>query len=179
MPVDCCFFVSLALSIAVIISGTIFTVRYRDERSYDYHLWWYCVVMVGIVLLGMLGRIGEAIYYCCITPKEWEVPPKEDKNAYLQYSVRRYIFDYMNAWSDFLLVCSFGLFIWGMYVYAKVKEHDIPYSHELWVFFLVTCWANAAIFILIFGLLALVLLVLCCAGVVAVGVCIKDCSCCV
>lgn len=178
MAIGCCTIIFMVAELVLMATGIVFIVQHKDNKDFQYHLWWWAIVGVVYIFAAFVWHIVEEILFCTgvLTPLEPvdENAPQHEKIA---YTIRAHIFDYKNAMDGALLVVFLGLFCWGMYIFVHVLNMDHnPYAHALWVWFVVTYWVLSALFCLVIIILTCVVGCACCIGGTALSVvCCQEC----
>jgi MFS family permease len=149
----CCTAICLACSIAAIVTCILFAVHAKYEMGYPYHLWYWCVIYGGLIVLAVINTIVKLMF-----PREEiiEVKPSSTGDNARLY-LKRYVYNYENPIDSLLRLAELGMFIWGCIIYSYIGMSGKPYDENLWTWFQVMFWFLVA-------WLILACCAICCAG---------------
>ena len=160
MAVGICTAICIALSLAAIISGCVFMGKHSEDKHFKYHLWWWVLVQVILLILSVIYLLIKEILLCAgllgepIGNKSNDVEKGAQK--LLKKQAMFHITKTTATFDIILLLAWIGSLIWGIYIFAKVRGDGNPYAHQLWTWFQVNLWFGVAC-------LALMSILLCCA----------------
>lgn len=159
--------------------GIAFLVQSVSQISYAYNLWWWALVYCIIIGVSILNQIVKWI----LTRTEVVEETNSDSNSddedalHTRASKRgkklfRHVYSVKNPIDTLVAVASFGAFIWGCYVYARLGPNGsytddvgihVSYNNQLWVWFQVMFWLLVALLCLACCCLSCIGCLACCA----------------
>lgn len=130
----CCTACSISLCIAALVFCILYAIEAKDNISYQYHLWYWCVIYGGMIALGIINTLVKLMIPIETTTEE------ETNNEKTKHHIKKYVYNYENPLDSFLRLAELGMFIWGCIIYSGLGTSGHGYNRHLWTWFQVMFW---------------------------------------